>query len=257
MKKERIRNAYINNAFTLEEYKKETEIIENNIKTLERKILETDQVEDLKFTREDILIKRDIDFINKIKLPNLYNQIVVTWNDLTREEKSKIVMNYIENITLRLDVEGNYVVDNLNFRSTFYKDFKELFDEGYIDWKIPKVDMNAVGYVRYSNYLPEEKVCEHIMRLREYYDVYYYEGVFDFETKRFDSKKYDDAEVVRIFPLEKINQEKTTISMGMISVKKDNETRVENEEELFDTIPPDNITSNDYIIASQGQQCCL
>ena len=44
--------------------------------------------------------------------------------------------------------------------------------------------------------------------------------------------------------------------MGMISVKKDNETRVENEERLFDTIPPDNITSNEYIIAGQGQQCC-
>lgn len=257
MKKERVRNAYINNAFTLEEYKKETKIIENNIKILERKILETDQVEDLRFTKEDILIKRDIDFINKIKLPNLYNQIVITWNDLTREEKSKIIMNYIENITLKLDIDGNYVVDNLNFRSTFYKDFKELFDEGYIDWKIPKVDVDGIGYVRYSNYLPEEKVCEHIMRLREYYDVYYYEGVFDLETKRFDSKKYDDAEVVRIFPLEKLIKEKTTINMGMISVKKDRETHVENEEELFDTIPTDNITSNEYIIASQGQQCCL
>lgn len=256
MKKERIRNAYINNAFTLEEYKKETEIIENNIKTLERKILETDQVEDLKFTKEDILIKRDIDFINKIKLPNLYNQIVITWNDLTREEKARIIMNYIEDVTLKLDIDGNYVVDNLNFRSTFYKDFKELFDEGYIDWKIPKVDMSGIGYVRYSNYLPEEKVCEHIMRLREYYNVYYYEGVFDFEAKRFDSKKYDDAEVVRIFPLEKLDQTKTQINMGMISVKKDNETRVENEEELFDTIPSNNITSNEYIIASQGQQCC-
>lgn len=54
------------------------------------------------------------------------------------------------------------------------------------------------------------------MRLREYYNVYYYEGVFDFETKRFDSKKYDDAEVVRIFPLEKLDQTKTTINMGMI-----------------------------------------
>ena len=95
------------------------------------------------------------------------------------------------------------------------------------------------------------------MRLREYYDVYYYEGVFDLETKRFDSKKYDDAEVVRIFPLEKLIKEKTTINMGMISVKKDRETHVENEEELFDTIPTDNITSNEYIIASQGQQCCL
>lgn len=157
MKKERVRNAYINNAFTLEEYKKETEIIENNIKTLERKILETDQVEDLKFTKEDILIKRDIDFINKIKLPNLYNKIVVTWNDLTREEKAKIVMNYIENITLKLDMEGNYVVDNLNFRSTFYKDFKELFDEGYIDWKIPKVDMDSMGTMMNQEFFEDLK----------------------------------------------------------------------------------------------------
>ncbi len=59
MKKERIRNAYINNAFTLEEYKKETEIIENNIKTLERKILETNQVEDLRFTKESLKVIQD------------------------------------------------------------------------------------------------------------------------------------------------------------------------------------------------------
>ncbi len=88
-KKERVRKAYINEAFTLEEYKQEISIIENNIKELERQILEDEQVKDLKFTKEDILIKSDIDFINKIKLPNLYNQIVITRKDLTREKKEK------------------------------------------------------------------------------------------------------------------------------------------------------------------------
>ena len=34
----------------------------------------------------------------------------------------------------------------------------------------------------------------------------------------------------------------------MIGVSKDNETRVENEEELFSTIPPNDITSNKYIV---------
>jgi len=247
MKKERVRKAYINEAFTLEEYKQETSIIENNIKELERKILESEQVKDLKFTKEDILIKRDIDFINKIKLPNLYNQIVITWKDLTREAKGKIIMNYIEDITLKFDVDGDYIVDTVNFRSTFFKDFRSLYDEGYIDWKFVKLDIDGIGYVRFSNYLPQDKVYEHIMRLREYYDVHYYEGILDFETGMFDTQKEDNDEVVRIFPIEKFDTTKTKINMGMIGVSKDNETRAENEEELFSTIPLDIILENEYI----------
>ena len=247
MKKERVRKAYINEAFTLEEYKQETSIIENNIKELERKILESEQVKDLKFTKEDILIKRDIDFINKIKLPNLYNQIVITWKDLTREAKGKIIMNYIEDITLKFDVDCDYIVDTVNFRSTFFKDFRSLYDEGYIDWKFVKLDIDGIGYVRFSNYLPQDKVYEHIMRLREYYDVHYYEGILDFETGMFDTQKEDNDEVVRIFPIEKFDTTKTKINMGMIGVSKDNETRAENEEELFSTIPLDIILENEYI----------
>jgi len=247
MKKERVRKAYINEAFTLEEYKQETSIIENNIKELERKILESEQVKDLKFTKEDILIKRDIDFINKIKLPNLYNQIVITWKDLTREAKGKIIMNYIEDITLKFDVDGDYIVDTVNFRSTFFKDFRSLYDEGYIDWKFVKLDIDGIGYVRFSNYLPQDKVYEHIMRLREYYDVHYYEGILDFETGMFDTQKEGNDEVVRIFPIEKFDTTKTKINMGMIGVSKDNETRAENEEELFSTIPLDIILENEYI----------
>ena len=36
--------------------------------------------------------------------------------------------------------------------------------------------------------------------------------------------------------------------MGMIGISKDDETRIENEEELFSTIPLDNITGNEYFL---------
>ena len=52
-----------------EEYKEETSIIENKIKNLEKKLLENEQVSNLNLTIDDILIKRDMDFINKVKLP--------------------------------------------------------------------------------------------------------------------------------------------------------------------------------------------
>lgn len=42
--------------------------------------------------------------------------------------------------------------------------------------------------------------------------------------------------------------------MGMIGVSKDNEVRVENEEELFSTIPPDDITSNEYIFRDKAEK---
>ena len=35
-------------------------------------------------------------------------------------------------------MKGNYCVDTVDFRNSFYNDFKILYDEGYLDWKINK-----------------------------------------------------------------------------------------------------------------------
>lgn len=66
-------------------------------------------------------------------------------------------------------------------------------------------------------------------------------------------QKLDEDEVVRIFTTEKFDTTKTKINMGMIGILKDNDTRVENEEELFSTIPLDNITSNEYIFREKQE----
>lgn len=187
-----------------------------NIKKLNQDLLESNQMDTLKLTKEDILIKRDIDFINKIKLPNLYNQIVISWKSLNRKQKNKIIMNYIEDITLKKDIKGNYCVDTVNFRNSFYNDFKMLYDEGYLDWKITKADENGFGEIRYSNYLPKEQVENHIKKLREYYDVNYIEGTFDYESNQLKLKKNKGENIIRIFPIE--NVEKGNIKMGIITI---------------------------------------
>lgn len=46
----------------------------------------------------------------------------------------------------------------------------------------------------------------------------------------------------------------TKINMGVMGISKDDETRVENGEELFSTISLDNITSNEYIFREE-QKC--
>ena len=192
-KKERIRKAYIDSLFTEEEYKNESKIIENQIDLINSKLLENNQAEQLNFTVDDILLKRDMDFINKIKLPFSYYAFNDNWNFLDRDTKADIVMKYIEDIELEFK-NNKYEVKQVNFRSTFYNDFEELYKKGYIDRKRPitySVDaLSMTTNVRYSEYLPIKEVMQHLYRLNEYYEVSYYEIARLDEPKKGYQKKY-------------------------------------------------------------------
>ena len=240
-KKGRIRKAYIDEVFTEEDYKEETSIIENKIKNLEIKLLENEQVNNLNLTIDDILIKRDMDFINKVKLPILYNAFEDSWDDLDRCDKAKIIMRYIDDIELEL-INNKYRVKLVNFRTTFYKEYKELFDKGYIDLK-RKITHSFNGIsidskVRFSNYLPFKEVYKHLMRLNECYEVNFYKGTLYKKTEELKMLPLHKGDVVvRIFPTEKDSDNKDTLGMGMFVTKESpNDIKI-NIPELFEFLP--------------------
>src|SRR5574344_2037007 len=105
----RIREAYIEKVFTLEEYNKERKKVEEIIENLETKLKDTEVCEQLKFTPNDILVKRDIDFINSIKYPDKYKNNTKFWNEYTREEKANLIMNYILKVIM-IDIFHLYSV---------------------------------------------------------------------------------------------------------------------------------------------------
>ena len=171
-KLERIKKAYINGVFELKEYNEEKKIVEKAITELETKLDTTDSVEELRFTPKDILLKRDIDFINKIKLDKEYQARTRTWKDYTREEQADLIMRYVDDIELDMIGTG-IVVKQINFRESICKPCQELFDKGYIDTAKPAIFGNVLGNVRFSNYLSEEEFGEIIMRLQQYYYVHF------------------------------------------------------------------------------------
>ena len=206
-KKERIRKAYIDELFTEEEFKQETKLIENQIEIINSKILENSQTEQLNFTMEDILLKRDMDFINKLKLPITYYAFNDNWDLLDRQTKADIVMRYIDDIELEFK-NSIYMIKQINFRSTFYSDFEELYNKGYIDKKRKLTyDFNGICIdtnVRYSEYLPIKEVMQHFYRLNEYYEVNFYKGAFYKETEKLDIGPLLKNEVpIRMFLLQK------------------------------------------------------
>ena len=249
-KKERIRKAYIDSVFTEEEYKQESKTIDSQIEFVNSKLLENSQSEQLNFTIEDILLKRDMDFINKVKIPISYYAFNENWDLLDRDTKAYIVMRYIDDIELDLK-HNKYQVKKINFRSTFYNDFEDLYKKGYIDKKRPLIyDINGVCVdtnIRYSEYLPIKDVMQHLYRLNEYYEVNLYKGSYYKETEKLDIGPLQRNEVpIRVFPLQDNNNgNKNWLSMGMLATKNNpNDIKV-NIRDAFETIP-DNVTEEDF-----------
>ena len=70
------------------------------------------------------------------------------------------------------------IVHEVRFRESICRPCNELVQTGYIDVKTPTLFGNLVGQLRFSNYLTEERVGKHIMRLRQYYDVGFEEAIY-------------------------------------------------------------------------------
>ena len=249
-KKKRLKEGFVNELFTIEEFKDETEKLDNLIKNLEKKIISNQQAEQLNFTIDDILLKRDMDFINKVKLPISYYAFNENWDLLDRETKADIVMRYIDDVDLEMK-DSSYEIKQINFRSTFYSDFEELYKQGYIDKKRPLTyNFNGIctdTIVRYSEYLPIKDVLQYLCRLNEYYEVNFYKGTLYKETEKLDMFPLQKNEVpIRIFPLQENNNgDKDYVSMGMLVTKNNpNDIKV-NIRDVFETIP-DNVNEEDF-----------
>ena len=249
-KLERIKRAYINGVFSLEEYNDERKLVESALEKLQNELDEATSCETLNFTPQDILLKRDIDYINKVKLEKEYKERTKTWKDYTREEKSELIMKYVDDI--KLGILNNYIyVDNINFRESICKPCNELFDAGYIDVKTPAIFGNIVGQIRFSNYLPEKEVGKHIMRLRQYYDVGFEEATYYVEDRIFYFNFiHDDRAIVRVFPMENYAKIDPDIKMkeykyGIIYIRGKDEFQMQDINTAFDYIPDE---TNDCVI---------
>lgn len=249
-KLERIKKAYINGVFELKEYTEEKKIVENAITELESKLETTDCTKELKFTPKDILLKRDIDFINKVKLEKEYQERTKMWKDYTRQEQAELIMKYVDDI--ELDMLGTeIIVKQINFRESICKPCQELYDNGYIETVKPMIFGNVLGSVRFSNYLPEEEVGEIIMRLRQYYDVGYAEATYYVDKQMFYFNfAEDNSAIVRVFPLEDYykldpDNKMETYEFGIIYIREEDKFQMQEVDTAFNYIPDE---TNDSVI---------
>lgn len=126
-------------------------------------------------------------------------------------------MHYIDTIELT-QLNKKVIVSKINFRDTFFNEFKELFDEGYLDWNIDGETDDESGKIRYSNYLPKEEVEKQIEKLNEWYKVKLFYGKFNKITGIFNLKFDERYDLVRVFPTDKDTLH-NEINMGLLEFK--------------------------------------
>ena len=249
-KLDRIKKAYINGAFDVKEYKEEKLIVEKAIKELQSKLEDTDCAEELRFTPQDILLKRDIDYINKLKLDKEYKEQTKTWKEYSRQEQAELIMKYVDDIELSL-VGNEVVVNKINFRESICKPYQQLYEDGYIDTTKPAIFGNVVGNIRFSNYLNEEEVSQIIMRLKQYYDVSYTEAIYYVKDQVFYFNfKEENSAIVRVFPLKDYyridpDNKMETYEFGIIYIKDEDRFQMKEVDTAFNFIPDE---TNDSVI---------
>ena len=238
-KAQRIRKAYINGSFTIEEYDTEKEIVDNTIKHIESKIRDCNICDNLKFTPEDILIKRDIDYINQMVYLEEYEENTYMWKDYTRSEKCDLIMRYVDNVELELYGNNKIRLGEVYFRESMCKPCNDLYDSGFLDKKDYAILGNIGTKLRFSEYLPIEKVSEIVFTLRQFYNVDYFEATYYYDDKVMFFNDYQNRNIVRIFPIEdyKKMDKIDRIQLGVIYIGNDEKCLLDNKEEVFTTIP--------------------
>lgn len=148
-------------------------------------------------------------------------------------------MRYVDYVELEYYGNNKVRLGEVFFRESMCKSCNDLYDSGFLDKKDYAILGNIETKLRFSEYLPIEKVSEIVFTLRQFYNVGYFEATYYYDDKVMFFNDYQNRNIVRIFPIEdykkmdKINR----IQLGVIYIGNDEKCLIDSKEDLFNTIP--------------------
>ena len=219
--KGRIKKAYLSGIVEMEDFSEDYKIIEEKLSILEKKKLDTLNLNSISFTPQQLMADRDIEREKLIRDNNLKETIKEEWNKKSKEEKQEFISKFIESITLLKDENGELIIDNINFRSSYIEQLTKFFNNGIFDVYIPVEVDGEERYIRTGVNINQEQLDDYIERLNKEFEIEFYElGQIDL------NKDYRDKEVE--FELDK-NKEKL---IRMVAVKEEKSFPTKQEENV-------------------------
>ena len=101
--KGRIKKAYLSGIVEMEDFSEDYKIIEEKLSILEKKKLDTLNLNSISFTPQQLMADRDIEREKLIKTNQLNNILKQEWDKKSKEEKQEFISKFIESMTLLKD----------------------------------------------------------------------------------------------------------------------------------------------------------
>jgi len=175
-KKVRLKEAYLNKIIEIDEYNEDNNYLETRINDINNKIKEEQELEQFNFTFEDLMLKRDLEFIKSINDSNYNNSFKIKWKELSIKEKQDLIMSYIESIEV-IKKDDKIEIKNINFRKTFIEEYANLFNNGGVSGYQEILMNDEKIQVEVSKPMTRKDAHEYIKRLQYNYPVIDYHEV--------------------------------------------------------------------------------
>lgn len=217
----RLKDAYLNNIISIEEYKTDKNNLENKIRQIEEKQKEKRELDKYNFTFEDIMLKRDLESIKSMTIPNYQNNFKTRWNELTTKDKQNIMMDYIDSIEVIKKDNNNLEIKQINFRKTFIEEYANLFNAKAINcYKDISANGNNIQ-IETCAPMTKDEIKKYIKKLQLYYPIDYQEVEKEqindnqFQLKYNRSNRFNEP--LKIIPIIN-NNFKTITKYGVIEI---------------------------------------
>lgn len=190
--KDRLMDAYKTGILKMEDFAEDYKVIENKLSILENKRLDALDLDKESYNPQHIMAERDIER-EKLTDGQMYKDILLNlWTMKTKEEKQELISKFIESAILKKDENGGFVLEKINFRSTFIEQIDKLYNKGVVD--IPKrVERGGnVEDIRMSVNMNKAQLNDYFEKLKEELDIEYMDlGEYYYHDDKFD-EEYDN-----------------------------------------------------------------
>ena len=179
-KRENIKQAVMLGVFKAKDFENEIKSIDDQLNELKEQEMDNKEVDTKNFSLMKIMADRDFEIEERLNSNRFVEDLKDAWDLKSDIEKQEFLSRFIESIVIEKGEEqGKVNVLNVNFRSGYLSEIKKLYALDAIDLAKPTGDERKVEITRSTPRVTKKELNEYMKYLREYYDVEYYEDLFD------------------------------------------------------------------------------
>ena len=176
----RIKKAFMSGIVEMEDFAEDYKSIEDKLNKLEQNKMKNMEIDTEHFSLMKIMADRDFEIESRLNSDSFVEDLKTEWNTKTKLEKQEFISKFIESMVLEKDEENDsFKIIIINFRSRYLDELKKLNKADCIDLAKPTEDMQGISVIKSTPRITKSELNEYIENLKEYYDVKYYEDVYD------------------------------------------------------------------------------